>query len=272
MAQNIYKKPIFLNSVIHKSVKVAPVVNYKFGKELNSVVIVGQEFLEAAKTYPVVFVKGKNSEIIPVAILGLRNDENLFVDEEGVWKEGAYVPAFFRRYPFILASNVGEDGSFAVCCDSQHEGFDKKEGMTLFDEEGNQSEEFKKVVEFLKNYQVQNENTREMIKSLEENKLFKDISANITLPAGEKLGFGGMMMVDEMAILQLEDDKILNLVRKGFLAWVYAHLYSLSNFRSLMSLASLTETGSNVSKPDSSEKKTSTESSKEKKTAVAKKE
>ena len=105
--QGIYKNPIFLNSVVHKSVKVAPVAGYKFARKLNSVVVVGQEFLEAAKYYPVVFTRTANEEIVPVAILGLRNNENLFVDEEGVWKEGSYVPAFFRRYPYILASNVG---------------------------------------------------------------------------------------------------------------------------------------------------------------------
>ena len=45
------------------------------------------------------------------------------------------------------------------------------------------------------------------------------------------------MMVDEQGIFGLDDDKIVHLVRKGYLAWVYAHLYSLSNFRSLMALA-----------------------------------
>jgi len=235
--QGIYKNPIFLNSVTHKSVKVAPVTEYKFAGQLNSVVIVGQEFLEAAKFYPVVFTKGQNDEIIPVALLGLRNSENLFVDDKGKWREGSYIPAFFRRYPFILASNVGQDGSFAVCVDSSYEGFGKKKGLTLFDDEGNQTDEFKRVVEFLRNYQAQFESTKELVKALKEYELFRDVSANITMPEGEKLGYAGLMMVDEVKMLQLEDDKILNLVRSGYLAWIYAHLYSLSNFRSLMNIA-----------------------------------
>jgi hypothetical protein len=235
--QGIYKNPIFLNSVTHKSVKVAPVTNLKFAAHLNSVVIVGQEFLEAAKFYPVVFTRAAENEIIAVAILGLRNEENLFVDEEGNWKEGAYIPAFFRRYPYILASNVGQDASFAVCVDSSYEGFGKAEGMALFDAEGNQTREFQMVIEFLKNFQGQHQNTKEMVKLLEEYKLFKDVSANITLPEGEKIGFGRLLMVDEMGIFNLPDEKIVNLVRTGYLAWIYAHLYSLSNFRSLMALA-----------------------------------
>jgi hypothetical protein len=241
MAQNIYQNPIFLNSVAHRSVKVAPLSHARFARGLNSVLIVGQEFLEAAKFYPVVFTKTPEQEVIPVALLGLRGNENLFVDMEGKWKEGAYVPAFFRRYPFILASNVGQDGSYAVCVDSAYDGFGKEGGMALFGPDGSQTDEFKRVVEFLRNYQVQNESTKAFIALLNEYALFKDVSANITLPAGEKLGFAGLMMVDEEAIFRLDDEKIVHLVRVGYMAWIYAHLYSLSNFRSLMAMAARTE-------------------------------
>jgi hypothetical protein len=238
MAENIYQSPIFINAVSHKSMKVAPVVDYKFAGKLNSVLLLGQEFLEAAKFFPVVFTKGQAEEIIPVAIMGLRNDENLFVDADGKWREGTYVPAFLRRYPFILANNVGQDGSFAVCVDSAYKGVGKgkDKGMSLFDDKGEQTPEFQATIAFLRNYQLQYENTKNMIKLLQEYNLFKDVSANITLPAGEKIGFGGLMMVDEEAIFRLEDEKIVNLVRIGYMAWIYAHLYSLSNFRSLMSL------------------------------------
>jgi hypothetical protein len=237
MAKNIYKNPVFLNSLAHKSVRVAPVSTYLFGRELNSVLIVGQEFLEAAKFFPVVFSKGEKSEIVPMAILGLRNDENLFIDADGKWREGAYIPAYFRRYPFILANNVGQDGSFAVCVDTEYEGFGDKDGMLLFDAKGAQTEEFRKTIEFLSNYQTQFENTKSKIKVLEEYKLFKEVSANITMPAGEKIGFGGLMMVDEEAMFKLDDEEILHLFRYGYLAWIYAHLYSLSNFGSLMMIA-----------------------------------
>jgi hypothetical protein len=239
--QGIYKNPIFLNSVTHRSVKVAPTASCKHAEGLNSVIVVGQEFLEAAKYYPVVFTRTANDDIVAVAILGLRNNENLFVDNDGVWKEGCYVPAFFRRYPYVLASNVGQDGSFAVCVDSTYEGFGKADGMALFDKDGNQTQEFQRVIAFLQNYQAQHENTREMVKLLKEYNIFKDVSANITLPEGEKLGFGRLLMVDEMGIFNLDDEKIVNLVRTGYLAWIYAHLYSLSNFRVLMQQAGKTK-------------------------------
>ena len=235
MAQEgIYKNPIMLNQVAHKSVKVSRIKNFKFAKDMNSVLLAGQEFLESAKYYPIVFVRDKNlNEIMPLALLGLRNAENLFVDNEGKWKEGIYIPAFFRRYPFVLADGQGEEGSYAVSVDAAFEGFDSDDGMPLFDEEGKSTKELNHVIEFLKQYQTNFMLTQELIKKLDEFGLFQEFSTDITLPAGEKIAFRGLMRIEEKALLKLEDEKVLELHRKGFMAWIYAHLFSLSNFRPL---------------------------------------
>jgi hypothetical protein len=235
MAQEgIYKNPIMLNQVAHKSVKVSRIKNFKFAKDMNSVLLAGQEFLASAKYYPIVFVRDKNSnKIMPLAILGLRTTENLFVDDEGKWKEGIYVPAFFRRYPFVLADNRGEEGSFAVSVDADFEGFDADDGMPLFEEEGKPTKELNNVIEFLRQYQTNFMLTQELIERLDEFGLFQEFSADITMPAGEKIAFRGLMRIDEKALINLDDEKALELYRKGFLAWIYAHLFSLSNFRPL---------------------------------------
>ena len=237
MADSIYKNPIALNQAAHKSLKVSRIKNFKFAKDLNSVLVSGNEFKESAKHFPIVFVRDKNKdEIMPLAILGLRQEGNLFVNNEGMWHEGAYTPAFFRRYPFILADDQSEEGAYAVSIDSDYEGFDSEDGLALFDDEGKTTPELDKIIEFLKAYQSNFFMTQEFIKKLDGLGLFKEFSADITMPAGEKLGFAGLLMVDEKALLQLEDEKALELYRQGFLAWVYAHLYSLTNFRHLAKL------------------------------------
>ena len=88
-------------------------------------------------------------------------------------------------------------------------------------------------MEFLKQFQMQNLYTREFVNKLTEYNLFKDIATDITIPAGEKLELRGMKMVNEKALLGLDDAKALDLFRKGFVAWIYGHLFSLSNFRAL---------------------------------------
>ena len=231
--EGIYKNPVMLNQVAHKSVKIGRVDNFNFARDLNSVLITGQEFLEASKHYPIVFVSGKGEDIVPLAILGLRQKGNLFIDDDGKWKESAYIPAFFRRYPFILAESDTSGENFAVSVDASYEGFDKEEGMALFDDEGNPTNELNQIMEFLKQYQMQNMITQEFIKKLVSYNLLKDFAADVTLPAGEKLGFRGLKMVNEKALLELDDDKALDLFRRGFLAWIYGHLFSLGNFRVL---------------------------------------
>ena len=237
MAQEgIYKNPVVLNSDTHKNVKIAKVTNYSFAQELNSMLLTGHEFVSASKHYPIVFISGKNDDIVPVAILSLREKGNLFVNGSGKWSEGAYIPGFLRRYPFVLAESDASGQNFAVTADSTYEGFDAEEGVSLFDEEGAPSDELNKIVEFLKQYQLQNLQTQEMIKKLIEYNLLKDFAADVTLPFGEKIGFRGMKMVDEKALLELDDEKALDLFRRGFLGWIYGHLYSLANFRVLAAL------------------------------------
>lgn len=237
MAQEgIYKNVILLNQAVHKAAKVAKVDNFHFAQDLNSVLLTGHEFLQASKHYPVVFVSGQNNDVVPLAILGLRDKGNLFIDAAGKWKEGTYIPAFIRRYPFILAENDPSGESFAVSVDAAYEGFDKEEGMSLFDEAGNPSNDLNKIVEFLKQYQMQNVLTQEFVNKLSAYNLLKDFTADITMPAGEKLGFKGLKMINEKALLELDDEKALDLFRRGFLGWIYGHLYSLSNFRALGTL------------------------------------
>jgi len=221
MAQEgIYKNPIALNNVVHKTAKVAPVTDFNFARNLNSVLVTGHEFLEASKYYPIVFVSGQNNAIVSLAVLGLRDRENLFVDAAGKWKQDTYIPVFFRRYPFILASSDPNGENFSVSVDADYEGFDTEEGMSLFDEEGKPSDALNKVMEFLRQFQLQNLRTQEFIKKLSEYDLLKDFSADIKMSAGKTIGFKGMKMINEKALLELDDAKALDLFRRGYLGWI----------------------------------------------------
>ncbi len=59
MAQEgIYKNPIMLNQVAHKSVKVSRIKNFKFAKDMNSVLLAGQEFLGVSQNTIQLFLCG----------------------------------------------------------------------------------------------------------------------------------------------------------------------------------------------------------------------
>ena len=93
-----YDKPVALNKVTHKDSKIAPLRNdFGFARNTNSVILAGVEFTEAAKEYPIVFAQAGDT-VVPVALLGLRNEENLFIKEDGGW-DARYVPAYRAQIP-----------------------------------------------------------------------------------------------------------------------------------------------------------------------------
>jgi hypothetical protein len=68
------------------------------------------EFAIAARDLLIVFAGNDAKDAGPVALLGLRQNENLYVDAEGQWAANTYVPAFVRRYPFVLAEKPDGTG------------------------------------------------------------------------------------------------------------------------------------------------------------------
>lgn len=231
----MYKSPVILSSDAHESFKVAPVTDFGFTRELNSCVLLGQEFPEAAKHYPVLFSRTAEGELTSIAILGI--NENLFVAGDGAWEVGRYAPAFIRRYPYLLAEGLAGDGSLTVCIDSGYPGFNETEGEPLFTETGEPAAALSGAIDFLRLYHAQYGVTREFLSRLGALNLLKSVDANMTLPGGETFTMRDLLTVDEEALLGLPDGDLADLVRSGFLPWIYAQLASLTNFGTIVNRA-----------------------------------
>lgn len=226
-----YEKPVALNRDNHKNVKIGTIDNSSFAAKTNSVFLTGIEFIEAAKEYPIVFSKVSDDKFVPVTLLGLRNDENLFVDDSGKW-DANYLPAFVRRYPFILAETGASE--LTVCVDEASTAFNAKDGKALFNEEGDNSEFLQTVLDFMNNYQVEYARTIAFVNHLNSLGLLTEMSAKAELTDGTSLVMNGLMIVDEQKLLALDDAQASSLFKSGELAWVYAHLISLSNISRLL--------------------------------------
>ena len=220
-----YDKPVALNKVTHKDTKITPLgADYSFARQTNSVILAGIEFTEAAKEYPIVFAQSGES-VVPVALLGLRNEENLFISDDTSW-DAKYIPAFVRRYPFVLAAAPDSDQQ-VVCIDESYAGFDASDGEALFAEDGEPTELLTKAMEFLEEYQRQYARTSTFLKRLQDNDLLMSLNAKVDLVDGQQFSLTGLLAVDERKLLQLDDDKALELFRSGELSWIYCHLMSL---------------------------------------------
>jgi hypothetical protein len=219
-----YKNPVPLNKNDHKNKKIkASDGQFDFAAKTNSVILAGVEFSEAAKEYPIVFAQAGET-IIPVALLGLRNEENLYVGEDGAW-DARYIPAFVRRYPFVLAE-TGDAGQRVVCIDEGYTGFNDDDGEPLFEGE-EPSPVLKQAMDFLEEYQKQYVRTNAFVERLKENDLLMALNAKVDMVDGQQFGLSGLLAVDERKLLQMPDDKALELFKTGELSWVYCHLMSL---------------------------------------------
>lgn len=81
--------------------------------------------------------------------MGLRDHENLFVQPDGGWARGCYLPAFLRRYPFVLAEAGGDGTRFTVCLDRACPGLNTDRGEALFDAEGRETPWLEEIKRFL---------------------------------------------------------------------------------------------------------------------------
>lgn len=236
-----YQKVTPLNRGRHGNWRIKPINSYAFAAQTNSIYVAAVEFGRAAREYPIVFGQGKDESVFPVALLGLKNNENLFVDAKGNW-QADYIPAYVRRYPFILAE-TSENGEsrFTVCLDEDYAGFVKsgKKGQPLFDSDGEQTDLLRHSVDFLKEYQGHVQLTIAFCRKLRELDLLEAVRADIALPGGEKQALGGFFRVSRDRLKQLDGARLAELVQADYMESIYLHLRSLDNLDNLVKRSEL---------------------------------
>lgn len=227
-----YEKPALLDRNKHRRTRVRPGAGFAFARNTNSLFVAGVEFNEASKEYAIVFTRsGNGGQPVPVLLMGMRDKENLFVGDADRW-EGRYVPAFVRRYPFVLTP--GPQQQLAVCIDEASAAVTETDGEALFDEQGAETPFLKKTLEFLGDFQREYARTEAFCKRLDEAGLLTEMNARADLKNGTSYTVNGMLIVDEKKLLALPDATALSLFRSGELHLVSIHLASLTNMQRLV--------------------------------------
>lgn len=229
-----YKKVVPLNKEVHSELYIENIEGYQHTKETNSIYIAAVEFLQISKEYPIVFAKGPDEKVFPVALLGLQKNKNLFVDDKGNWT-AAYIPAYVRRYPFILAMPDEKAPTFTVCIDESYPGFNTaKEGKPLFNENGDQLDMLNQAIDFLKDYQTHVQLTTLFCENLSKLDILEPMQANIERADGDKSSLGGFFGVNRDKLKALKPAQLSELVKTDQMELIFAHLASLSNINALM--------------------------------------
>ena len=207
----------------------------EFARTLNAIPISYTEFALVSREYPIVFTATKEADLFtPVAVLGMSAGENLY-DAGGTWTKNVYVPAYARRYPFCMAKvsiDKVEQQNRLICVEKAH--LDEA-GEAMFDADGKPLEKWKEIELLLTEYEVDLERGRELCGILADYGLFEPFTMQAKFNAGgDSLNMTGMHRIAEAKIEHLNASQLKNLVKKGILSRVYAHLLSLDNFARLL--------------------------------------
>jgi hypothetical protein len=225
-----YRKIVAVDKDKHRHLRIGAIKDYRFAAESNSVPVAAVEFFEAAREYPIVFTGTSGPTPVPAVLLGLRNNENLFVSESGKWN-ARYVPAFVRRYPFVLAA---DNDQLLVCVDEGHPAVGDTGGQAVFTQDGEPTPFLNTAISFMRDFQTETLRTNEFMKRVIELELLTEVSARAELKGGTAHQLGGFSVINETKFRALDAGTVDAFFRKGWLSFIDAHLLSLGNLGPLI--------------------------------------
>jgi len=208
-----------------RSIDVAPWLSKQ-----HAVPLTVDEFIQAQRQLPIVFTTGENS--LPIALMGLNEGVNTFVDADGKVNEPVYLPAYIRRYPFMLARLRPDAQELSLCFDPTTDAVGEfEEGEPLFD--GTEpSQATKNILEFCESFEQAGQRTQAFMDELKQHDLLMDGEVAIQMPENENpFIYRGFRMINMDKLREMRGDQLRKWNENGLLQLIYAHVYSLELMR-----------------------------------------
>ncbi|MBN8818398.1 MAG: SapC family protein [Sphingomonas sp.] len=189
------------------------------------------EFAQCMRFLPIVFSSGPNP--LPLALMGLNEGVNTLVDAEGkLLRDDGYVPAYVRRYPWMLVRLNPESEDLSLCFDPTCSYIGEfEEGRPLI-ENGEATQLTKDLLQFCQQFEEAAMRTGNFMQELAEAGLLMDGELSISLSDVEQpFVYRGFQMVNEEKLRELRGDQLRKLNQNGMLPLLHAHLLSLQGMR-----------------------------------------
>lgn len=220
-----------ISSQVHGTKKVRGIDALPELARTHAVPVTVDEFALAQRHFPIIFSVGEDS--VPLALMGLNEGVNTYVDESGKpLDSNVYMPAYLRRYPFMLARLRPDSDELSLCVDPSSGAVgDHEDGQPLFD--GDQpSDATKAILQFCEQFEEAGQRTGAFMNELRKSGLLMDGEVAIQ-PEGAQQPFvyRGFQMVDEEKLRELRGDELRKMNQNGLLPLIYAHLFSLGQVR-----------------------------------------
>ncbi|MFM7402510.1 MAG: SapC family protein [Erythrobacter sp.] len=229
-----YKDLLPLNSRDHADWKAGTLESAAYLAATHAIPLTSDEFVDAQRDFPIVFTSGENP--LPIALFGLNEGVNTFVGDDMKINQVIYLPAYARRYPFILARLQPDSEDMSLCFDPTSGLLGKfEEGLQIFDGSGQATEYTQGVLDFCRRFEEAGQRTKVFMEELGKLDVLMDGEIAITrndMP-DKPFVYRGFRMVDENKLRELPAAKLEELARNGMLMLIYAHLFSLNLMRTL---------------------------------------
>lgn len=224
-----------LNSGEHANMKIRRIDKAPIMGATHAIPVTVDEFALLQRFYPIVFSVG--ADPVPLALMGLNEGANAFLDENGLPHDrNIYIPAYMRRYPFLLARLRPDTDELSLCFDPASGAVgDFEEGEPLFT--GTEpSEATKAILAFCEQFETAGQRTAAFVAELKKMDLLMDGEVAIQ-PEGapQPFVYRGFRMVDEEKLRDMRGDELRKMNQSGMLALIYAHLFSLPQIREVFS-------------------------------------
>ena len=227
-----YNQLAALSSVDHADFRVRPTNTAPFLANHHAVPLTVEEVPLVQRRMPIVFSVGDDP--VPLALMGLNEGVNTFLDAEGkLLDDETYIPAYVRRYPYMLARLRPESEELSLCFDPTSETIGAfEEGDKLF-ENGEPTELTRNILSFAEQFEQAGQRTSQFMAELKEQGLLMDGEISIQPEGAQPFVYRGFQMIDEAKLNDMRGDQLRKMTQNGMLPLIYAHLFSLSLMRDL---------------------------------------
>ena len=233
-----YSKPEPLSRELHSKIGLRRMDRpFDFATKTNVVPLTVGEFPMAGISYPIIFAGERHQ---PLAVMGVNQGNNLFVGEDGAFQTGAYIPAYIRRYPFVLANDQSR-GQLVVCIDRAAKMVGEDYDLAFFDEKGEPTDYTNGCIQFCNDFENEGRRTESFVSLMKELDLFEVTRSTFTPnnpdgTPGEPQTIAEYFAVSELKLKALPPEKLLELVANGAMGQIYAHLMSLTGWDRLIAI------------------------------------
>lgn len=231
-----YRSPALLRYRSHARLGVRREARFQFAAAATAVPLVAGDFVHAARDYPIVFAGDEDA--LPLAVTGVTAGRNLFVEADGRWRAGSYIPFYVRRYPFI---GIMEGGATMLGADLASDRLavaDDADAERLFDAKGGPTKVGQAARDMCDAYAADHARTVAFARALKANGLLSARSAQVNYADAGRAVVQGFQLVDEAAFRALPAPVVAEFHARGWLDLVVLHLASQHRWRDLVNASS----------------------------------